>query len=92
MRNITIEHQNSHNFIVLLDGIPAELSYRNFGGRGAVAALGEDGLAHLINEAEQTIIAQDFSAGCQHIFQTIGVSNAVEILRVCCGDALPRCR
>ena len=87
MRNITIEHQNSHNFIVLLDGIPAELSYRNFGGRGAVAALGEDGLAHLINEAEQTIIAQDFSAGCQHIFQTIGVSNAVEILRVCCGDA-----
>lgn len=87
MRNITIEHHNSHNFIVLLDGVPAELSYRNFGGRGAVEALGEDGLAQLINEAEQTLIAQDFSAGCQRIFQTIGVSNAVEILKVCCGDA-----
>ena len=87
MRNITIEHHNSHNFIVLLDGVPAELSYRNFGGRGAVEALGEDGLAQLINEAEQMLIAQDFSTGCQRIFQTIGVSNAVEILKVCCGDA-----
>ena len=87
MRNITIEHHNSHNFIVLLDGVPAELSYRNFGGRGVVEALGKDGLVQLINEAEQTLIAQDFSAGCQRIFQTIGVSNAMEILRVCCGDA-----
>lgn len=87
MRNITIEHHNSHNFIVLLDGVPAELSYRNFGGRGAVEALGEDGLAQLIKEAEQMLIAQDFSAGCQRIFQTIGVSNAMEILRVCCNEA-----
>lgn len=87
MRNITIEHHNSLNFIVLLDGVPAELSYRNFGGRGAVEALGEDGLAQLINEAEQMLIAQDFSTGCQRIFQTIGVSNAMEILRVCCNEA-----
>lgn len=87
MRNIAIEHQNSHNFIVLLDGTPVPLSYRNFGGKTAVESLGEDGLAQLIGEAEQAIITQDFSAGCQHIFQTIGVSNAVEILRVCCGDA-----
>lgn len=87
MRNITIEHHNSHNFIVLLDGVPAELSYRNFGGRGAVEALGEDGLAQLINEAEQMLIAQDFSTGCQRIFQTIGVSNAMEILRVCYNEA-----
>ncbi len=86
MRNITIEHHNSHNFIVLLDGTPVSLSYSNFRGRKAVDALGEDGLAQLINVTEQTIIAQDFSAGCQRIFQTIGVSNAMEILRVCCSE------
>lgn len=87
MRTIAIEHQNSHNFIVLLNGVSTELSYRNFGGRKSVETLGEEGLAQLIDEAEQAIIGQDFSAGCQRIFQTIGASNALEILRVCCGEA-----
>ena len=87
MRTITIEHKDSYNFIVLLDGTPISLSYSSFRGRKAVDALGGDGLAQLIDEAEQAIIAQDFSASCQRIFQTIGVSNAMEILKVCCGDA-----
>ena len=87
MRTITIEHKDAYNFIVLLDGTPISLSYSSFRGRKAVDALGGDGLAQLIDEAEQAIISQDFSAGCQRIFQTIGVSNAMEILRVCCGDA-----
>ena len=87
MRTITIEHKDAYNFIVLLDDVSIELSYRNFGGKEAVESLGEEGLAQLIDEAEQAIISQDFSAGYQHIFQTIGVSNAMEILRVCCGDA-----
>lgn len=87
MCNVTIEHQDAHNFIMLLNGVPTELSYRNFGGRKAVETLGENGLAQLIDEAKQTIINQDFSTGCQRIFQTIGVSNTIEILRVCCGEA-----
>ena len=44
MHQITIEHQNSHNFIVMVGGVSAVLSYRNFGGRATVDALGEEGL------------------------------------------------
>lgn len=87
MHNIAIEHENSYTFTVLLDGTPVSLSYRNFGGRKAVEALDEDGLAQLIDEAEQAIVTQDFSISIQRIFQTIGVSNAMEVLNVCCGEA-----
>lgn len=87
MHNIAIIHKNSYTFTVSLDGTPVSLSYRNFGGRKAVEALDEDGLAQLIDEAEQVIAAQDFSIGFQRIFQTIGVSNAMEVLNVCCGAA-----
>ena len=82
-----VEHANAHNFLVMLNGVAISLSYKNFGGRKGVDALGEEGLAELIEEAERAIGAKDYSTGCQRIFQTVGVSNAMALLSVCCGDA-----
>ena len=79
---ITVEHKKAHNFLVTLDEISVLLSYKNFGGRNAVDALGEGGLAELLEETERVIIAQNFSVGCQRIFQCAGVSNAMAFVPV----------
>ena len=49
MHIITIKHTNSHNFIVTVDCVDVPLSYRGFGGRNAVDAIGEERLAALID-------------------------------------------
>lgn len=87
MHKITVEHVNSHNFLVMLDEAAVSLSYKSFGGRMAVDTLGEAGLAELIEETERVITARDFSTGCQRIFQCVGVSNAMALLDACCRDA-----
>lgn len=84
MHNIVIQHTNSHNFIVTVDSVPTPLSYRNFGGRKAVDALGEDGLTQLINKTEQVIQSKRYNEGCQAFFKGVGVSNAMALLELCC--------
>lgn len=84
--NVKIKHKPEKSFIVDVDGHSVQLSYKNFGGRAQVEALGDSGLENLLDSTRQAIANKECPERVSQFFQAAGCENAMKLLAVICPE------